>query len=80
MLVTNATATQIQLRRHSLLLGNSLNELPTSVFVLLAKADAVEVVGDAGRVCLAFSKGSVREHTVCVIARNDIDQRSRVSR
>jgi hypothetical protein len=27
-----------------------------------------------------FDEGSVRKDTVCVIARNDIDQRSRVSR
>lgn len=80
MLVTNATASQIQLRRHSLSLGEPLDELPTSVFVLLGKDDSVEVVWYAGRIRLALDKGSVRKDAVCVIRRNDVDQRSRVSR
>ena len=80
MLVADTTASQIQLLRHSLLLGDSLNKLPTSVFVLLGKDNAVEVVWDAGRICLAFDEGSIGEDAVCMVARNDIDQRSRVSR
>lgn len=80
MLVTDVTASQIQLLCHSLLLGNTLNELPASVFVLLGKDDAVEVVWNPGRVCLALDEGSIRKDAVCVVARDDIDQRSRVSR
>lgn len=80
MLVTNATPSQIQLSSYSVLLGNPLDELPTSVFVLLGKDDAVKVVWYAGRICLAFGEGSVWKDTVCVIVCDDIDQCSRVSR
>lgn len=79
MLVTNATASQIQFLCHSLL-RDPLDELPTSVFVLLGKDDVVEVVWNPGRICLALDEGSIGKDAVCAMARDDIDQRSRVGR
>lgn len=80
MLITDPATSQIQLLRHPLLLRNLLDELPASVLVLLCKDDAIEVVWDTGRVCLALQERSIGKDAVRMVARNGIDQRSRVGR
>jgi hypothetical protein len=80
MLVADPTTSQVQLLCHPLLLRDPLDELPASVLVLLYKDDAIEVVWDTGRVCLALQERSIGKDAVCMVARNGIDQRSRVGR
>jgi len=80
MLVANPTTSYIQLPGHPLLLGNPLDESPSSILVLLREDDAVEVVWNASRVCLTLHEGSIRKDAVSMVAGDDIDQRSRVSR
>ena len=80
MLVANPTTSQIKLLGHPLLLRNPLDEPPASLLVLLRKDDAVEVVWNACRVCLTLHECSIGKDTVSMVARNGIDQRSRVGR
>jgi hypothetical protein len=80
MLIADPTTSQIQLLRHPLLFGDPLDELPSSVLVLLRKYDAVEVVWNTCRVRLTLQERSIGKHTVSMISCNDIDQRSRVGR